>query len=729
MFVRECRLEWTASGLVAVRAVAGCLDANERALALLGWEFEARAAWLHDLTRAPLRSYGDAATRAKRAGVSLTGIDPAILEPVPRAIPRAVVANTAMMYRAEAAAGVRALLHDLNRLAATSRSQRGGPVGILLGGADRQPTRPDHQAVAVVLPSNVAQDQAISASRRSPLTVVTGPPGTGKSQVLVNAVAATVIAGQTVLVAARTNRAVDVLFERLQGVPGGLSLRAGRAGFRARAADQIRDALATVDRAPRSPRTAADAAEAWSALARRLAPMYRLLGQRAEEYQRWLDAHTNGDLIAASWGWDLSGSAPAGVRAQAAAYEAVASQAAAALGRLPPDEALRARLAGFEARRLASGEELWRMAWSRRGGHAPATARNGAMAVASQLERGHPSEAAFRSALRAFPVWGLTNLAAGSCLPFAPELFDLVIIDEASQCDVASALPLLARARRALIIGDEHQLGHVSRLSPEREAAIARRHGLDVDDVHAISQRRCSLYDVATARLGRPPLLLDEHYRCHPRVIGFVNDRVYAGGLTIRTPLTHGGGLFWRNVAGSFRRGPDGRSADNPEEAVAVVEQLQRERTQHPSARIGVVAPFRAQVELIRQLLRSHDRSPAALSNIVTVDTVHRFQGDERDIMLLSPTVSVSMPSFFRTVAGQLRLLNVAITRARHRLVVVGDRDACLATGGLLAELAAYATPITDAGMSQRTAVIEEPGREPLAVDCLTRRQAPTQPS
>jgi hypothetical protein len=417
-----------------------------------------------------------------------------------------------------------------------------------------------------------------------------------------------VIAGQSVLIASRTNRAVDVVFERLRELSDGAPIRAGRAVLRTQAADQIRDTVAGLSR--------------------------NIERERAEH---------------------------------------------------------------SDAGRLAIGRDLWHAAWAERGGHAPRRAREGAAAVARQLEAGRPRPNAsdYHLGLGAFPVWGLTNLTAAACLPLTARLFDLVVIDEAAQCDVASALPLIARARRALIIGDPHQLGHVSRLSAERERVIAFHHCLSAEELAVMSQRQRSLYDVAAFRLGQPPLLLDEHYRCHPRIIGFSNERIYGGRLTVRAPATPGGGLAWRDVAGSFHRGPDGRSAVNPEEALAVVKQLEAEQAAHPTATIGVVTPFRAQAELVRRLASEHRREGSTQSGSVTIDTVHRFQGDERDIMLMSPTVSGAMPGFFRRVAGQPRLLNVAVTRARYRLVVVGDRGACIATGGMLADLATYATPLT----------------------------------
>ena len=67
--------------------------------------------------------------------------------------------------------------------------------------------------------------------------------------------------------------------------------------------------------------------------------------------------------------------------------------------------------------------------------------------------------------LKAFPCWAVTNLSAGSRIPLIPGLFDLAVIDEASQSDIPSAIPILYRARRAGVVGDPFQLSHSSRLT------------------------------------------------------------------------------------------------------------------------------------------------------------------------------------------------------------------------------------------------------------------------
>src|SRR5690606_36295617 len=76
-------------------------------------------------------------------------------------------------------------------------------------------------------------------------------------------------------------------------------------------------------------------------------------------------------------------------------------------------------------------------------------------------------------AMACFPVWAVTSLSAGSRFPLARGLFDLVLIDEASQSDIASALPLLYRAKRAVVLGDPNQLTHITTVGAEVDAELA----------------------------------------------------------------------------------------------------------------------------------------------------------------------------------------------------------------------------------------------------------------
>ena len=152
------------------------------------------------------------------------------------------------------------------------------------------------------------------------------------------------------------------------------------------------------------------------------------------------------------------------------------------------------------------------------------------------------AELDFAALLHTFPIWAVTNPHAAELLPLEREMFDLVIVDEASQCDVASALPLLYRARRAIVCGDPKQLRHLSWLREDRQAALASQHGLSASQRSQWNYRTHSLLDVVNGALPSQDdvVLLDEHYRSLPQIIEFSNRRFYGTALRIMTtPAGH----------------------------------------------------------------------------------------------------------------------------------------------------------------------------------------------
>ena len=137
-------------------------------------------------------------------------------------------------------------------------------------------------------------------------------------------------------------------------------------------------------------------------------------------------------------------------------------------------------------------------------------------------------------------------------------LFDLVVIDEASQCDAASALPLLVRGKRAMVIGDERQLPHITTLGEQREGAIAARYGLGAGDLATYGYRANSCFGVALSCLARPAIMLDLHFRSHPAVVEFSNRQFYAGRMTMcgtARPPAGMSAIEWVQVCGHCERG------------------------------------------------------------------------------------------------------------------------------------------------------------------------------
>ncbi|MBK8793950.1 MAG: hypothetical protein IPN59_12630 [Holophaga sp.] len=113
---------------------------------------------------------------------------------------------------------------------------------------------------------------------------------------------------------------------------------------------------------------------------------------------------------------------------------------------------------------------------------------------------------------------------------------------------------------------------------------------------------------------------------------------------------------------------PGGSSAMNEVEANAVVRELERILVQQDyKGSVGVVTPFRAQVNRIRDLVHAHPQSTRLLNTGLLIDTVHRFQGDECDVMIFSPVISKGSPKgAIGFLSNNGNLFNVAVTRQRH---------------------------------------------------------------
>lgn len=285
-----------------------------------------------------------------------------------------------------------------------------------------------------------------------------------------------------------------------------------------------------------------------------------------------------------------------------------------------------------------------------------------------------------KQVLRTLRLMSITSLSARNALPMSEGLFDILIIDEASQCDVASALPLIARAKQVVVIGDPKQLKHISAVSPDEETAIKEK--LHIGDDLPLAYSKKSLYDlcydylVARGKLNEACCPLRHHYRCHPEIIEYSNRHFYADGfggpLIIETNTNHlkgtPQGLFLVPVAGR-QEDPD-LNVNEREARECVRLLLDLMARNNAEVTFGIVTPFVAQSTRIFELL------PETIDKgRVRVGTAHKFQGDEKDIMIYSPMVATGSPDRKIKWIDEIEpnLVNVAVTRARSALYVVCD--------------------------------------------------------
>ena len=225
------------------------------------------------------------------------------------------------------------------------------------------------------------------------------------------------------------------------------------------------------------------------------------------------------------------------------------------------------------------------------------------------------------------------------------------------------------RAKRAMIIGDIRQLNHITNLSRGREDIMGQKARLAEEEIAEFGYRSRSCFSLAASRLAEDPIFLDLHFRSHPAIIGFPNQEFYDERLEFcsasRPPLG-AKAITWESVDGKCSRGPNNKSFRNRDEAREVVDRVVAAFPEYEGLGIsvGVVTPFKAQNELIRELLSK--ALGADLAQKITVGTVHRYQGDERDVIFSSPVIAP--PYVDQTVwfASDPNLVNVAMTRAKR---------------------------------------------------------------
>ncbi|GAA4321502.1 AAA domain-containing protein [Flaviaesturariibacter amylovorans] len=261
--------------------------------------------------------------------------------------------------------------------------------------------------------------------------------------------------------------------------------------------------------------------------------------------------------------------------------------------------------------------------------------------------------------------------------------YDTVVIDEAGQAlEPACWIPIL-KGRKLIMAGDHCQL------PPTVKSEAAARAGLG-----RTLMERC---------VGQHPasvVLLEEQYRMHETIMGFSSKEFYGDRLraapSVAQHLLFAGDrpmLFIDTAGCGYEERPEGVRISNPEEAQFLLQQVARmleENAAHnPGAvpSVGIIAPYRHQVEVLKELASAHPVLREA-GAAVTVNTIDSFQGQERDAIFISLTRSNADAAI--GFLSEVRRMNVAMTRARKKLVLVGD-SATLSQSDFYADLVAYA--------------------------------------
>lgn len=265
--------------------------------------------------------------------------------------------------------------------------------------------------------------------------------------------------------------------------------------------------------------------------------------------------------------------------------------------------------------------------------------------------------------------------------------FNTVVIDEAGQAlEPACWIPIL-KAQKVILAGDHFQL------SPTIKSPEAAKGGLST-----------TLLDKCVGLHPECVTLLQQQYRMNEAIMAYSSKVFYEGTLQADETVAHhllftgDTPLNFIDTAGcGFEEKPEGTSTTNPEEAAFVfkhlqvlVEDLKKHYSEANFPSIAVISPYKEQIRLLKEQLANHP-DLSAYSNHIAVNTIDSFQGQERDAVYISMTRSNNEGDI--GFLSDLRRMNVAMTRARKKLVVIGD-SSTLSRLPFYADFIAYAESI-----------------------------------
>ena len=575
------------------------------------------------------------------------------------------------------------------------------PLAQYLGDRAKLATYRDPKQIYYPFGCNASQKAAVEAALTHQVSIIQGPPGTGKTRTILNIIANLLLADKTVLVVSNNNSAVENVAEKLAGenldfIVAKLGSVQNKEAFIANQPDyldmsdwaieeepvkkQAQDLLHAVIQGFDSQTRQAQLKAEYDALLKET--KYNDMLQQKSVGKEWLDGKRSSQLMKLlnlyklkiedrpkpdlwfrlKWSFLLGtrmfsflGGKPSEVVAslEAAYYFSRKTEIEQEL------DAIATTLQSIDIKRYTAGLRS-----------ASLLVLKSRMAKRYQgFERRRftikdikPRTEEF---LKEYPVVLSTTYSAKSCIS-KDMVFDYVIMDEASQVDIKTGALALSCAMNTVIVGDDKQLPNVVSRE-EAQALNAIQSTYNVDDrynavTHSFLQSCVEVFKDA------PVTLLREHYRCHPKIIEFCNQKFYDGELVAMT-TDHGEDKVLqvvRTVKGNHARGHF-----NQREIDVITQEVMSEYVDMGT--VGIITPYRSQAEEINKAIGTDIAS-----------TVHKYQGRECDTIIMS-TVDNAPTEF----SDDPNLLNVAISRAKtHLCIVTNGNDMPQNTN--LAQLIAY---------------------------------------
>ena len=246
-----------------------------------------------------------------------------------------------------------------------------------------------------------------------------------------------------------------------------------------------------------------------------------------------------------------------------------------------------------------------------------------------------------------YPIVLSTTFSSRSSLN-SNTVYDYLIIDEASQVDIATGSLAISCAKNVVIVGDNKQLANIvpPKLKPKVED-VFRKYNID----NGYKFTNSFLQSILDVLPNVPQTTLREHYRCHPKIIEFCNQKFYNGELIIMTKDNAEKDVL---LVKKTRKGNHARDHYSKRQIDVIKQNIITEYSLD-AEETGIISPYRNQVNALNDEIGQFE-----------IDTVHKFQGREKDNIIIS-TVDDEISDF----VDDPNLLNVAISRAKKRLMIV----------------------------------------------------------
>jgi len=270
-----------------------------------------------------------------------------------------------------------------------------------------------------------------------------------------------------------------------------------------------------------------------------------------------------------------------------------------------------------------------------------------------------------------YPVILSSTLSLHTSIPKG-YLFDYLIIDEASQVDIIKSATCFSCCRNAIVVGDSMQLTHIV---DQQIKAAAEQLRVEYSIPPAYDYVEINILDSLKSIYGDSlkSVLLKEHYRCHPTIIGFCNKKYYNDNLVI---MTSGNNHPFRIIETRISGGKDNYNKRQIDETNLYIRENYPDYTQ-----VGVIAPYRSHADILQK----------QLPNGAEADTIHKFQGREKDVIIFN-TVKSKIESFI----DNPNLINVAVSRAVKEFIIVKPESMDLPHGTNIGDMIRYMCYTTD---------------------------------